>query len=70
MALLTPLPVAILFFIVQIVFPPLRLVLFPAGLNLANLILFVSAAVNVKPLNGPAQANGSAASGGPALRAS
>jgi hypothetical protein len=52
MAFLTPLPVVLVFWLVTLAVPALRLVLLPAGLNLANLILFVSAAVNVKPLNG------------------
>lgn len=53
MAFVTPLPVGIVFFLVQTVIPSLRPFLFPTALNLANLILFVSAAVNVKPLAGP-----------------
>jgi hypothetical protein len=49
MALVTPLPVAIVFAVACQVVPGLRFILLPAGLNLANLILFVSAAVNVRP---------------------
>ena len=53
MAVITPLPVALVFAVASAVVPALRFVLLPAGLNLANLVLFVSAAVNVRPPNGP-----------------
>jgi hypothetical protein len=50
MAALSPLPVVVGLAIAMRAFPSLRLVLLPAGLNFANLVLFSAAAILARPV--------------------